>query len=365
MERGVNSMTVGRPPITISLTETVKKELIKRLNSRKTPVYFILRASIILMASKGIPGRIIAQKLNVSENTVDKWRKRFLKGGIKGLEDAPRSGPKPKYTQVQRMQIISIACEPSIQKNGINGWTIRRIREETIRRGIAKDISESTVWRILNEVDLKPYKVRGWIHSPDPQFKEKVNEIVNLYTNPPTGAVILSIDEKTGMQAIERRFPDEPANLGKATRREFEYKRHGTQSLIAALNIMNGKVTSRCGKTRKAKDLMLFMEQVARENTGVEIHVIWDNLNIHKGERWEKFNKKHGGRFHFHYTPIHASWVNQIEIFFGIIARKCLRNGNFRSVQELKNAVEEFIKYWNEEIGHPFKWTFKGYPLQA
>ena len=231
---------------------------------------------------------------------------------------------------------------------------------------IVDEIDRSTVHRILQENDLKPHKMKIWEHSTDPLFKEKVTEICQLYLSPPVGCTVLSIDEKCGMQALSRKHPDKPAILGKAGRREFEYKRNGTQTLIAAFNVQTGEVTSRCGDSRKANDLLAFMEEIAEKNPGI-IHVIWDNLNIHHDgpdERWKKFNEKHGGRFHFHYTPLHASWVNQIEIFFSILERKALRHGSFRSKTELREAELSFIAYWNESLAHPFKWTFKGYPIR-
>jgi hypothetical protein len=209
--------------------------------------------------------------------------------------------------------------------------------------------------------------VKGWVHSPDPLFREKVAAITSLYLTRPDGSVVLSIDEKTGMQALERRFPDRPAAPGRIRRREFEYKRHGTQSLICAFEVHTGRVVSECCDTRKAADLERFMEHVAASYPRVTIHVIWDNLNIHfdgADHRWTRFNERHGNRFIFHYTPKHASWVNQVELFFSILERQCLRNGSFISRLELKAMVNTFIESWNLQA-HPFRWTFTGYPLQG
>ena len=206
-----------------------------------------------------------------------------------------------------------------------------------------------------------------WLHSPDPEFRAKVNEICELYHNPPTGSVVLCIDEKTGMQAIERKHMDGDPRPGRDRRREFEYVRHGTQSLIAAFEVHTGTVHAVCGATRTGNDLEAFVEELAARDPETEVHVVWDNLNIHTAmkKRWGPFNERHGSRFHFHFTPVHASWVNQIELWFGILGRRCLRNASFPGTEELRAAVHGFIEQWNREDGHPFCWTFEGYPLRA
>jgi len=232
-----------------------------------------------------------------------------------------------------------------------------------VRREIVPPIRRSSVHRILEQVDLKPHRIDGWVHSPDPEFRAKATEICELYLHPPEGSVVVRVDEKTGMQAIEQKYPEKPAAPGRAGRREFEYVRHGTPSWIAAFAIHDGEVLAHGGDTRTGDDLERFMDPLAWKYPDVQIHVIWDNRNIHTGERWVQFNERHGGRFVFHDTPQHASWVNPIELFFGIVERKSLRHGNFRSTAELREAVLAFIAYWNERLRHPFRWTFRGYPL--
>jgi len=180
--------------------------------------------------------------------------------------------------------------------------------------------------------------------------------------------VVLSIDEKTGMQALERRFSDHPDAGDRSVRREFEYKRHGTLALLCALEVHTGRVVAECGPTRTAEDLVRFMDHLASLYPQREVHVIWDNLNIHldgPSSRWTRFNERHEHRFVFHYTPLHASWVNQVELFFSILQRQCLRDGSFDSTEELDLEVMEFIADWNENKAHPFRWTFTGYPLQS
>jgi transposase len=207
--------------------------------------------------------------------------------------------------------------------------------------------------------------VRQWLHSPDPQFREKVNTICELYRQAPKGSAVLSIDEKTGIQAIERKHADRAPQPGRARRREFEYIRHGTQALTAALDVHAGRVLSRCTDRRTQDELVAFMEDVARAYSKGAVHVIWDNLNTHRAQAvWDDFNARHGGRFVFHFTPLHASWVNQIELLFGIYARRVLRHASHTSTEHLRQRTEAFIAQRNA-TPKPFKWTFAGFELQT
>jgi transposase len=350
----------GRPPTRVALSEEQRAELLAVGNSGLSSYRDAIRAKVVLAAADGQATREIAEAHSVSVDLVSTWRIRFARDGMAGLHDRPRTGCPARITPVQRCQIVSVACEPAPETDGKSGWTLDRLREEVERRSIVR-ISRSRLHELLDQADLKPHKKKMWLHSPDPQFREKVTEIVDLYINPPAGATVLCIDEKTGMQAVERKHPDRPAAPGKPARREFEYIRHGTQSLISSFNVKTGLVQARCNATRTGEDLEEFMGNVASTTPG-EVHVVWDNLNIHKGERWTKFNERHGGRFVFHYTPLHASWVNQIEIWFGILQRACLANGSFKSTAALREAVETFVAYWNAKAKHPFRWSFTGYP---
>jgi len=311
----------------------------------------------------------VATHVGVTERTVRKWRQRFLEGGIAGLYDRPRSGRPAHFRPEQRCEVIALACDAPTH-HGLEGrtfWTLDTLTY-VVGRELDFTMSRSSIWRTLKRNALKPHRVRMWLHSPDPDFKPKVNRIVSLYLDPPKDAVILSIDEKTGMQALERRHETRRAIPGRPGRYEYEYIRHGTQSLISAFDIRTGRVTARCGPTRTAEDLMSFMETVAQVyREASRIIVIWDNLNIHhegKDGRWSRFNARHGGKFEFVYTPIHASWVNQVETFFSILQRRCLKHGDFHSEEDLREQVLAFIERWNTNEGHPFQWTFRGYPMQ-
>ena len=229
-------------------------------------------------------------------------------------------------------------------------------------------MSRTSVLRILNKAELRPHRVKMWLHSPDPLFREKVTELCELYLRPPPGSHVLCVDEKTGMQALGRKHPGRLPVAGRDARMDYEYVRNGTRKLIASWNVRTGEVYGEVRPSRTADDLVEYMEAVARRHPSGQVHIIWDNLNIHydgKTSRWTEFNRRHNGRFHFHYTPIHASWVNQIELWFGILQRRVLRYGVFDDLKQLDEAVLSFIDHWNAHERKPFKWTFKGYPLQT
>ena len=359
-----------RKPLKIKITNEQESELQKILKRQRSEVRMVLRANIILMLAKGGTEKETAKELGVNIKTIRKWGSRFLAKGIDGLDDGERSGAPVKFTVNQRCEIIAIACDnpKNYGYETQTTWTYDMLTETVNKEIPDLSMGRTSVFSTLAENDLKPNKFEMWLHSKDPEFTGKVNEVVDLYLKPPENSVVICVDEKTGMQATERKYDIKMPIPGKAGKYEYEYIRHGTQSLISGFNIANGKVIAECSQTRKSEDLMEFMEKLALEyQSEANIHIIWDNLNIHKdgtSNRWKEFNEKHGGKFHFHYTPIHASWVNQVEIFFSVLQKKCLRYASFKSVNELKETVMKFINRWNEKDGHPFKWVFKGYPLQ-
>ena len=326
----------------------------------------VLRARIILQAAEAASNEAIGRNLRITDDTARKWRARYVTEGMQGLKDRRRSGRPARLDGVVRCQVISLACRPVPEEYCRTEWTLGSIREALLEAEVVEAISNSSIGRILNRADLKPHRYRMWVHSPDPEFARKVREVVGLYVTPPRpDQVVLCIDEKTGMQALRRRFATRLPRPGAAGRWEFEYRRHGTRTLLAAFNVHTGHVLGRCGPYRRAEDLLAFMEDVAAHYPTQCIDVVWDNLNIHGGRRWEEFNARHANRFHFHHTPIHASWVNQVELWFGILQRRVLRRASFRDATELVERVEAFIRRWNEVERKPFRWTFTGYPVQA
>jgi len=212
---------------------------------------------------------------------------------------------------------------------------------------------------------LRPHQLRTFTFSPDPNFEAKLLDVVGLYLNPPENALVLCVDEKTGIQAIERKHPGRAPAPGRLRRREFEYIRHGTQALIAALDVHTGKVLAECRERRTQDDLVAFMERVAAAYPDEQVHVVWDNLNTHRAQAvWQAFNARHGKRFHFHFTPLHASWVNQIELWFARYTRRVLRHASHTSTAHLRERTEQFVGEHNR-AARPFKWSFRGYPLQS
>jgi len=312
---------------------------------------------------------VVGRRLGLSDRTVRRLRGRYLDEGMPALKDRPRSGRPPTIDPVSRCELISMACGlPSdfgVTTRSL--WSYGALAEAFAARGGMK-VSRSSVVRILRHVAIRPHKVKMWCHSPDPQFREKATRLCELYLHPPPGAVVLCVDEKTGMQALGRRFPVRAAGKGREVRIDSHYKRNGTRKLIAAFEVATGRVYGEMRPTRKAADLVEFMEAVAKRYPGKQVYIIWDNLNIHydgKDSRWTKFNDRHSGRFHFFYTPVHASWLNQVEIWFGTLQRRILRHGVFDSLEEIDSAVLSFIDDYNAGEAHPYKWTFTGYPLQA
>jgi transposase len=295
--------------------------------------------------------------------TARKWRKRFAaRPQIASLEDDKRAGRPPSVPILARLELVKLACSrpPQTKTPFRQVWTADALRVE-LERTTRFKLSTSEVRRTLRDEEIRPHRMRVWLHSPDPEFAPKVRRICDLYrATPASDEIVLCVDEKTGMQALQRKHPSRSPGGGQPGRYEFEYIRRGTRTLIAAFNPHTGEVFGRCSRRRKAADLLRFMEAVAQRYPRRQVTIIWDNLNIHSGAQWEAFNRRHHGRFRFVYTPIHASWVNQVEIWFSILARRVLRYGSFASATELSNAVRAFISHWNRHEAHPFRWTFRG-----
>lgn len=344
---------------------------LRRLSRRKNVDAAVpLRARILLMLVRDPCVSAVADRLDVDRKTVRLWRDRFLKCGLKGLFDRLRSGRKRRISHLTRCELVSIACSrPSA--HGIKHrrtWTFDTLHEAFVKKHPDVKISRTSVIRILKSADLRPHRMQGWLHSQDPDFRAKVTHICSLYLNPPPGSVVLCVDEKTGMQALKRKNPTKWAGLGRPGKWEYEYKRLGTRTLFAAFNTQNGHVFAEVSKKRKAKDLLRFMRKLAKHYPKGQIHIIWDNLNIHfdgPSKRWIAFNKRQRGRFHFHYTPLHASWMNQVELFFSRVQRRVLRYASFNSIDEMGTKVVDFIDHWNRHERKPYRWKFRGYPLEG
>jgi len=341
----------------------LRRKLEAIVRARRSEAGLVLRAQIVLLAGQGRSNFAIARVLGCRENTVRKWRERFRSHPkLTSLRDAGRTGRPPSVPMFVRLELIKLACKrPADCKLPFRSvWTIDAL-QAALARTTRVVLSKTEIRRILAVEEIRPHHIRLWLHSPDPAFRSKVRAICTLYlARPAAGDTVLCIDEKTGMQALEHRYPFKAPARGRPGRREFEYRRHGTRTLFAAFNPHTGNVFGECSVTRKAVDLLRFMERVAKRYPTGNVTIIWDNLNIHHGDAWEAFNLRHGGRFKFVYTPIHASWVNQVEIWFSVLARRVLKHASFATADELVQAVEGFVAHWNEHEAHPFRWTFRG-----
>lgn len=347
----------------LRLSDAHRREL-EKIVARHTAAYVVvLRARMILTLAEGDGPTAVAKRLGVSDRVVRKWRTRWERARDPlTLRDADRSGRPPRIPLEARCRVIQLACDRPREERGVRRpvWTQRALAA-TASSLTKVPISRSTVQRILTARGFRPHRVRYWLHSPDPQFAEKVRRICKLYLEPPSEAVVVCIDEKP-MQALSRRHADH-RGLAAVVRHEFEYKRRGVCHLLGALDVRTGRVLGRVVRKRSAGAVFNFLQGVARAFPSRRVVVIWDNLNLHhdgRDQRWRRFNQIHGGRFRFVYTPIHASWVNQIEIWFSILQRRVLRYGSFENIGDLRDQVLAFIRYWNRYEARPFRWKFTG-----
>ena len=350
------------------LPPKVRKTVERWSRSAKLPHRVVQRAKIVGLACGVCSNEGIARLLGITAQTARKWRERMREtGDVKALSDRRRSG-RPSHVPVAvRCEVLRLACQRPADPPGKRSrkvpfeqiWTHRSLRDQVAKETLVH-LSLSEIGRILHCEGLRPHRVQMWLHSSDPAFTTKVEAICGLYTSPPPGATVLCVDEKPGMQALEYISPTRYDRGGQAVRREFEYKRHGTSCLIAAFNIGTGEVFARC-RRRTAKGLVAFMDALVEQYPSRPLYIVWDNLNIHKGPRWDEFNARHGGRVHFVYTPKHASWVNQVEIWFGILQRRVLKHASFATRDALQRAVLAFVRHWNRREAHPFRWTFRGF----
>jgi transposase len=323
---------------------------------------------MIVLATSGESIASIARQMGTCRARVGEWVRRFRSEGIEGLRDEPRSGRPGVITPLERHQVIAAACKtPADLGVDRRTWTYESLRDAVIEAGLVRHISSSEVGRLLDGADLKPHRVRSWCHSTDPDYQRKMRSIVRLYMRPTGTEPVLCIDEKTGMQALSRSRDLQPATPGRLGRQEFEYRRNGTRCLFACFNVGTGKVLGRCTSSRARQDFLAFLDLVASTFRQGKVHLVLDNLNTHRdtsaGAFISEWNRRHGDRFVFHYTPTHGSWLNQVELWFAIVARRVLRHANFATCDELVAAIERFIERWNATDAHPFRWTYQGLPL--
>lgn len=315
----------------------------RRATSAKRDVF---RAGVILLAAAGASNEEIAMAMKTRPATASKWRGRFLRGRLSGLQDAPRPGKPATYDQGTEQRVLKQLDQPP--PKGFARWN------GTLLAAALKDVSADQIWRVLRKHGISLERRRSWCISTDSCFAQKAADVVGLYLNPPENALVLSVDEKPHIQALERAQGWLKLPNGKAlTGFQHEYKRHGTTTLFAALEVATGLVRGDHYKRRRRVEFLDFMNGVVDQYPGREIHVILDNLNTHKPkcDRWLARHKN----VQFHFTPTHASWLNQVEIWFSILERQSLAGASFTSPRQLRQHMDEFIAAYNQ-TAHPFEW---------
>jgi len=335
------------PTVTLSETEEQKLEVIA--SRPKSSQRDALRASIILECALGKTNKEIATLLAVTEPTVGKWRGRYAADGMSGLADAPRSGHPRTISDATVEEVLTKTLEGPPENR--THWSRRAMAKEV---GIGHD-SVGRIWRTFG---VKPHLTEGFKLSKDPMFAEKVRDIVGLYLDPPEKALVFSVDEKSQCQALERAQPVLPMDLGSPEHQTHDYIRHGTTSLFAALEVATGKVVGQCHPRHRQQEFLKFLRHLDRQCPEVEgqaIHLIVDNYATHNTASVRKWLARNP-RFHMHFTPTGASWINQVERFFGLITSQRIRRGSFRSVKELVDAIMDYIHAHNEEP-QPFNWV--------
>jgi transposase len=329
------------------LTEAERAELDGLARSTKTAYRLRQRARIVLLAADGMATRAVARAVGCTTGTASKWRVRYAGKRLAGLDEAGDRGAEPKYTAETGRRILSVLDGPP--PPGHARWTAPLIAR------VLGDVHEQYVWRFLRAQKIDLAGRKSWCVSNDPEFAAKAAEIVGLYLDPPDGALVIVVDEKPHIQALERaqgylRLPNGRALGGQA----HDYKRHGTSTLFAALDLANGEVIARHYKRRRRIEFLDFMNRIVAAHPGREIHVVLDNLNTHKPKR-DRWRARHKN-VHFHYTPTHASWLNQIECWFSILGGQSLKGASFTGVAQLRKHIDAFVESYNQ-TARPFAWT--------
>jgi transposase len=330
----------------IDLTAEERVTLEGWVRSSKTEQRLVERARIVLAAAGGRPSRAIAREVGCARGVVSKWRVRFAQDRLAGLADAPRSGKPRTYGADADRRVLALLDRPP--PRGCARWTAPLLAREL------GDVSDQHIWRFLRAQGIDLAGRKSWCLTTDPEFAAKAAAIVGLYLDPPENAIVLAVDEKPAIQALERaqgylKLPNGRALTGLA----HEYKRRGTTTLFAALEVATGQIKAKHAKRRRRIEFLSFMNQVVADYPEQEIHVVLDNLRTHKPKR-DQWLARHKN-VHFHFTPTHASWLNQVEIWFSILARGALTGASFTSVRQLRDAIDAFIEAYNP-TATPFQW---------
>lgn len=342
---------MARIPQPILASEADRQELLIMSRSHKLDSRYVLRSNIILYSLEGKSLDEIQELSGASRVIINKWRNRFRQSGIAGIKDAPRSGKPAVFTAADEARVIQKACEkPS---GGYTNWSQRRIAADL-------GMSQAKVHQILKKAVLKPHKVDYWCgKSPDPEFETKMLSIVGLYMNPPERAIVLCVDEKSQLQALDRTQPELPLRSGNARRQTATYKRNGTLSLIASLAVHRGEVIGKTISSNNKDNFLSFLKHLDRTYRNCSLHIIVDNFSAHKHKEVKAWLEKKR-KITVHYTPTYSSWLNQVEIWFNMLQRDVIKGGIWQSTKQMADQIMEYIKTYNESRAKPFQWTYNG-----
>ena len=344
----------NRPAPALVLRPGDREELERWTRASRVPASAARRARIVLLAAEGVANTRIAELVDATVTTVLLWRERYQSKGLAGLSDAPRSG-RPRT--LDHRAIVTATLKPPPRKLGVTHWSSRLLAAQL-------KISNTSVARAWRAYGIKPWRAESFRFSTDPELVGKVTDICGLYLAPPQNAIVLCVDEKSQIQALDRTVPILPMQEGLIERRSHDYYRHGTSTLFAALDIATGQITAALKPRHRNTEFLAFLKQVERTYRGVvdeitgqpvELHLVMDNYAAHKHKNVRAWLAEHP-RFVVHFTPTHASWMNLVEVWFGIVERQAIRRGVFKSVRDLNTKIRTFIDGWNDRA-HPFVWT--------
>jgi transposase len=338
---------MGRPNTVVRVSSAEREQLDSITRSRSLPHSLVRRARIVLMSADGVSNGIIAGRCGVSVPTISHWRRCWRERGVAGLHGELRPG-RPRSYDDERVAALMRKVLHSRPPNATH-WSVRGVAQET-------GISKSTVARYFALFGVQPHRSKSFKLSTDPFFMEKVRDVVGLYLNPPDQALVLCVDEKSQIQALQRTQPVLPMGLGYVEGVTHDYFRHGTTTLFAALNVLDGSVISQCRPRHRHQEFIGFLNHLDHQvPAALAVHLIADNYATHKHPKVKAWLARHG-RFHMHYTPTYASWLNQVERWFGLITQQAIRRGSFRSVRDLIRKIDSYVTHYNA-ASRPFIWT--------
>jgi transposase len=344
-------------------TET---DLCKLANDGALPYKVVKRARAVWLMQLQRPAQAAACIADYAVSTVRKWYQRYLKDGIPGLKDLPRSGRPRVFGDKFKLQVTAIVCQKpaELYLPGVTHWSIKDLAMMLPRLLNFRSISTESVRKILQEHRLKPHRIEYYLTRTDPDFFSKAERILNIYESPPADGLVLSVDERTAIQVLERLYPRLPLKPGYHEKVEFHYKRHTPFSLIAGLCIQSGQVFGRCYQRHTQYQFLDFMQALAQFYRDIRLYVILDNLKTHKTQLIKNWLTEQKGRIEFIFTPFHGSWLNQIEIWFGILEKKCLKRMDVSSTEAGYNHTLNYIDTWNNYYAKPFNWKFTANDLK-